>query len=368
MVNLEAKKITWLELFSDLLFVAAIATVTGVLFHVENGEIPVQYIFKFILIFVPIWWSWVGQTLFTNRFGKDLIHHRIFLILEMIFAIIMIASLTTDFDAAFLPFLVGYLGLRALTAIQYLVVSRTETGARKKVALYLGKCFWIGIAISLCSVFFDSWWRYFFLYLGIVVDIIVPMFGRKFLVKSPVNGEHLIERFSQFTTILFGEMLVSTIIIIQPNPDNVGNIMYGALFFILIISMGWQYFDNIDLKIDKTKQSAGQRIIYGHLFILMAISMITISVRLLYAEHMNSTFILVFIFIAMLMYLLSTFFVFSSYRHATAKLKRHHIFALLLFLCCFIIMIFMNGLAVSNFFILIMMVIFYVIYAFISLK
>lgn len=362
------KKITWLELFSDLLFVAAIATVTGVLFHIEKGEIPLEYIFKFILIFIPIWWSWVGQTLFTNRFGSDLIHHRIFMILQMIFAIIMIASLTTDFDSAFLPFLVGYLGLRALTAIQYMVVARKEEGARKKVAQYLGRCFWIGIIISLGSVFFDSWWRYFFLYLGIVIDIIVPMFGRKYLVKSPVNGEHLIERFSQFTTILFGEMLVSTILIIQPNPDNIGNIIYGALFCILIISMGWQYFDNIDYKVDKTKQSAGQRIIYGHLFILMAISMITIAVRLLFAEHMDTAFILIFIFIAMLMYLLATFFVFSSYRHTTAKLKRHHFLVLLLFLCCFIAMIFMNGLAVSNFFILLMMVIFFVLYAFISLK
>lgn len=320
------------------------------------------------MIFVPIWWSWVGQTLFTNRFGKDLIHHRLFMIVQMVFAIVMIASLTTDFDSAFLPFLIGYVGVRAVTAIQYMIVARTEEGARKKVAQYLGRCFWIGITISLCSVFFDSYWRYFFLYLGIAIDIIIPLLGRKYLVKSPVDSNHLIERFSQFTTILFGEMLVGTILIIQPNPDNPANLIYGALFFIMIISMGWQYFDNIDLKIDKTKQSAGQRIIYGHLFILMSISMITMSVRIIFAEHMDSTFILLFIFIAMLTYLLSTFFVFGSYRHANAKFKRHHMLILVIFLLCFIVMIFINASAISNFFILGMMVIFFILYAIISLK
>lgn len=290
------------------------------------------------------------------------------MIVQMVFAIVMIASLTTDFDSAFLPFLIGYVGVRAVTAIQYMIVARTEEGARKKVAQYLGRCFWIGITISLCSVFFDSYWRYFFLYLGIAIDIIIPLLGRKYLVKSPVDSNHLIERFSQFTTILFGEMLVGTILIIQPNPDNPANLIYGALFFIMIISMGWQYFDNIDLKIDKTKQSAGQRIIYGHLFILMSISMITMSVRIIFAEHMDSTFILLFIFIAMLTYLLSTFFVFGSYRHANAKFKRHHMLILVIFLLCFIVMIFINASAISNFFILGMMVIFFILYAIISLK
>lgn len=365
---MESKKVTWLELFSDLLFVAAIATVTSVLMHVENGEIPFGYIFKFILIFIPIWWSWVGQTLFTNRFGKDALHHRLFLILQMIFALVMIASLSTDFDSYFLPFLVGYLGLRILTAVQYMLASKIEQGSKKEVATYLGKFFWLGIVISLCSVFFDDTWRYVLLYLGIVVDIIVPMFGRKYLKNSPVDSEHLIERFSQFTTILFGEMLVGTIVIIQPHPGDWHNILYGALFFILIISMGWQYFDNLDFKVNKAIKSTGQRIIYGHLFILMSISMLTISIRLLFEEKMDLTFILIFIFMSMTTYVAATLTVFQAYRYEHMKLQKAHFIILAVLLLCFIIMIFIKTTIISNFFILVMMVIFFVIYAFISLK
>lgn len=103
---MEDKKVTWLELFSDLLFGAAIATVTSVLIRGEQREIPLESIVKFVLIFIPIWWSWVGQTLFTNRFGQDLIHHRFFLILQMLFALVMIASLSTDFDSYFISELI----------------------------------------------------------------------------------------------------------------------------------------------------------------------------------------------------------------------------------------------------------------------
>ena len=72
------KKVTWLELFYDLLFVAVVTAATHVLLHVEDGQIHAEYLVKFVLIFIPIWWAWVGQTIFVNRFGKDLFHQRIF--------------------------------------------------------------------------------------------------------------------------------------------------------------------------------------------------------------------------------------------------------------------------------------------------
>ena len=93
-----------------------------------------------------------------------------------------------------------------MTAIQYLVVQRIEEGL-EKATLFLGRYFWIGIAISLLSVFFDSWIRYAVLYFGILIDIIVPLLGRKCLEKVPTNTAHLLERFGLFSIILFGKLL-----------------------------------------------------------------------------------------------------------------------------------------------------------------
>lgn len=76
----------------------------------------------------------------------------------------MTSSLSADFDPYYLSFLIGYIGVRAVTAIQYLIVQRIEAGVRKQGALFLGRYFWIGIVISLLSVFFDSWIQYAVLY------------------------------------------------------------------------------------------------------------------------------------------------------------------------------------------------------------
>lgn len=131
----------------------------------------------------------------------------------------MTSSLSADFDLYYLSFLIGYIGLRAVTAIQYLIVQRIEAGVRKQGALFLGRYFCLGIVISLLSVFFDSWIRYAVLYFGILIDIIIPLLGRKCLEKVPTNTAHLLERFGLFSIIHFGEALISTLAMIQPNKE-----------------------------------------------------------------------------------------------------------------------------------------------------
>lgn len=98
------KKVTWLELFYDLLFVAAVSKATHVLLHVEHGGMSLEQLAKFLLIFIPIWWAWVGQSVYNNRFGKDSTKDRIFMIVQLFFVLIMTASLNIDFDSNYIPF------------------------------------------------------------------------------------------------------------------------------------------------------------------------------------------------------------------------------------------------------------------------
>ncbi|WP_142328073.1 low temperature requirement protein A [Priestia megaterium] len=322
---MEEKKVTWLELFYDLLFVAAVATATHVLLHVEQGYIHGEYLLKFVLIFIPIWWAWTGQTMFINRFGQDFLHQRIFMILQMLFVLIMISSLSVDFDQYYISFLIGYIGLRALTSIQYLIVQKFEQSERKKVAVFLGTCFGIGIFISLLSLFFDSWVRYAVLYTGIAVDMILPILGHKRLAKLPTNTAHLLERFALLTLILFGESVVSILAVIQPQKGDWNTILFSVISFVLIIAMWWQYFENVEKKVNKSIQRAGQTIIYGHLLILMSLSMIAASIKLMFLHEVQYTFSLYFVFGSVLLYFMATTLVFHQYRFEEHRLKVYHL-------------------------------------------
>ena len=61
------RKVTWLELFFDLIFVAAVAQVAEPL----RDHYSVIGIVRFTPLFALIWWAWTGHTVFSTRFDTD---------------------------------------------------------------------------------------------------------------------------------------------------------------------------------------------------------------------------------------------------------------------------------------------------------
>src|SRR5262245_62749144 len=61
------RKVTWLELFFDLIFVAAVAQVAEPLRH----DYSLTELARFAPLLVLIWWAWAGHTFFSTRFDTD---------------------------------------------------------------------------------------------------------------------------------------------------------------------------------------------------------------------------------------------------------------------------------------------------------
>ena len=61
------RRATWLELFFDLIFVAAVAQVGAPLHTNYSFAALARYAFLFFLI----WWAWLGHTLYSTCFDTD---------------------------------------------------------------------------------------------------------------------------------------------------------------------------------------------------------------------------------------------------------------------------------------------------------
>ena len=63
----EGRKATWFELFFDLVFVVAVAQLSGAYaHHYDLGGALV-----FALAFLAMWWCWLGHTFHATRFDDD---------------------------------------------------------------------------------------------------------------------------------------------------------------------------------------------------------------------------------------------------------------------------------------------------------
>src|SRR5690349_6283896 len=82
------KPVTWLELFFDLVFVAAVAQVGEPLAHDFSLSGIVRYAFLFFLI----WWAWLGHSMFNTRFLVDDPLQRLFTLVQIFATAVMAAN------------------------------------------------------------------------------------------------------------------------------------------------------------------------------------------------------------------------------------------------------------------------------------
>ena len=96
MNNLNHKKVELTELFYDLVFVYVISQITEQLHHFVNGIIPVQTIIIFVLSMLIFINSWMVQSVFTNRFGKNSLVNILFMLAQMFISMFAATTIYTN--------------------------------------------------------------------------------------------------------------------------------------------------------------------------------------------------------------------------------------------------------------------------------
>ncbi|WP_288828698.1 low temperature requirement protein A [uncultured Paraburkholderia sp.] len=124
---------TWLEAFFDLIFAVAIADVTHILSHTREGHLDPLQFWKFVLIFIPLWWIWASHTMYANRFDADDRKHRLATLFIMFLLIIISGLIDRRFLASFEAIVVCYVGSKyrhkksegLTTAVGWVIVAGT---------------------------------------------------------------------------------------------------------------------------------------------------------------------------------------------------------------------------------------------------
>jgi low temperature requirement protein LtrA len=199
-----AHKVTWLELFLDLIFVAAVAQVAEPLrHHYSFGELV-----RLAPLLALIWWAWTGYTLFATRFDVDDAGQRVLTFLQMFIVAAMAANATEALDSrSSAGFVAAYAAMRLILVAQYLRVRRIP--AARALAMHYAIGHGIAAIMWLTSALFPPPARLWLWAVAIIVDLSTPWSAVHHNVKLPPNAAHLPERFGLFTLILLGDAVVA---------------------------------------------------------------------------------------------------------------------------------------------------------------
>lgn len=233
------RRVTWLELFFDLVFVAAVAQVGTRLGDDYSFAVLVPYAFLLLII----WWAWSGYALFATRFDANDAVQRVVTFVQMIAVIFMAANAEEGLDSvSSAGFAAAYAVMRFVLVFQYL---RACAHPRSR-ALAIEHATGIAVAATLwlTSAFVPPPLRYGLWALALTIDVGTAIVSARHIEALPPDASHLPERFGLFTLILFGESIVAVMKGIQAQPDWTLEAALPAFGGIaLIFVFWWWYFE-----------------------------------------------------------------------------------------------------------------------------
>jgi low temperature requirement protein LtrA len=231
--------IGWLELFYDLVFVAAILVLSSAVSHLHDaGKIVLV-----VAVFVSLWWIWLATTLFVDRHRVDDVPQQL-LVLGQMFLVTVVAmeahaGVVRDAQALSLTYglLVGSV------AVMYWRVVRAEPSSEARRHALLGV---LGAALFVGAAFVPDPGRYVIWVVGALVTVLATLGpATERLSDTAIDEHHLLERFGAFTIIVCGEAFVKVAIAVSDARVDEIDIIALAFQFVLTFTIWTSYFEDV---------------------------------------------------------------------------------------------------------------------------
>ena len=268
------RRASWLELFYDLIFVAALSRIGENLAH-DAGLVGVLRSFG---LFVPIWWIWVGHTVYATRFANENLVERLWTFVQMLAIAAMAVRAADGGEAGTTEFALAYVLARLSLLGLYWHAHRHVPEARPVTALYL-KSFSPGPLLWAISILFPAPLRQVLWATGVASDLAAPWLGRAVLRRAPLDTSHLPERFGLFFTIVIGEAMFALVTGTAHVHWAVAARAAAVLAFALAVCIWWMYFTFFEVFFHERSLGSGQSFIYAHLPLLFAVLLLGVGLE-----------------------------------------------------------------------------------------
>lgn len=236
----EHRHATWLELFYDLVFVVAIAQLA----HNLSNDVSPSGFSGFVVLFIPVWWAWIGTTFYANRFDSDDVGHRLLTGLQMVAIAAIAVNVHHGLGESSSGFALSYAAGRAVLVVEYLRAAKSIAAARPLATRY-AQGFALAATLWLVSAFVPIPWRFGFWALGLIVDFATPLTATKLTAGLPPHAGHLPERFGLFTIIVLGEAVIAVVEGVAEQKWDIQSAIAAVFGLGIAFSLWWIYFDNV---------------------------------------------------------------------------------------------------------------------------
>lgn len=238
------QRVTFFELFFDLVFVFAITQLS----HLLLDHLTLQGAFQTAILLAAVWWSWMYTTWMTNRFDPDRVPVRLLLIGIMFISLVMSSAIPAAFEDRGLIFAVSYAAIHIGRPLAIVFFAGSDHPAILNFLRILLWCTFAGI-VWIVGGFVDGWLRSGVWIAALAIDFTAPLLryhvpglGRSVTADWSVNGRHLAERCQLFLILALGESIIITGATFGDLDPTALTVAALAMSFLGSVALWWIYF------------------------------------------------------------------------------------------------------------------------------
>ncbi|KRQ99713.1 hypothetical protein CQ12_17305 [Bradyrhizobium jicamae] len=238
-------RVTYAELFFDLVFVFAVTQIS----HTLLAHFTVLGALQVTVLFLAVWWVWVFTSWITNWLNPEKTPVRLLLFAMMLGGLVLSTSIPKAFDERGLWFAIAYATMQVGKTI-FLWLSTPVSRPRVRmnairIAAWLSTSaiFWIAGGLAEGQSRLALWAVALVIeYISPAVRFWIPRYGASSVADWMIEGGHMAERCALFIIIALGESIVvigATFAELTWTGENVLGFVSALLGS---IAMWWIYF------------------------------------------------------------------------------------------------------------------------------
>lgn len=235
------QRVTFVELFFDLVFVYGVTQVASLI----HGHFDLPSAGSALLVFWLVWWAWTQFTWALNAANTD--HHRVQVVtlLATAIAFLMGVGIPGALGAAALWFAVPYVAVRVVGLLLYYWVAWSDPKQRQAVRIF-GLLSLSGLVAVLAGAVAGGTLQYWFWGLAVALDLLAAGVGAQ-REGWNLHPEHFVERHGLIVIIALGEALIVAAAGLADAPKTAAAIATAVLAVAVTCGLWWTYFRGVRL-------------------------------------------------------------------------------------------------------------------------
>lgn len=307
----EEKKVEFIELIYDLIFVYLIGRSNGLLHDMDGGFFSLETYAEYLISAVIILQIWYLSTLFINRFGSNSALDYLGLFINMYLLYYMAEGIRPEWGEYYMRYHVAWGLILVNLALQYFLHMRKKKNitpwetahvkARMLLLLIQAGLIFLSIPVYYLTHLPLGW-------VSVAAGFAGALFTRKIDALVPVNFEHLTERVMLYVVLTFGEMIVSIAVYFE-DPFSPQTLYFSLMAFLVAAGLFLSYGLLYDRIIDRSMHNTGSAYILLHIVLLLSLSNITASLEFMPDPAVDAVSKNILITASFLIYYLFLFFI-----------------------------------------------------------